>query len=129
MQYFFKQNKFKNKKIEHNGIIFDSKKEYSRYMELKLLEQAGIIKNLKRQVKYVLIPTQYEIQSEILKNGKIKENKKVIERECSYIADFVYEENDKTVVEDVKSEITKTPEYKIKKKLMLYIHKIKIKEI
>ena len=129
MRYFFKQNKFKNQKIEFNGMIFDSKKEYSRYMELKLLEQAGIIKNLKRQVKYVLIPTQYEIQSETLKNGKIKENKKVIERECSYIADFVYEENDKTVVEDVKSEITKTVDYKIKKKLMLYVHNIKIKEV
>ena len=129
MQYFFKQNKFKNQKIEFNGMIFDSKKEYSRYMELKLLEQAGIIKNLKRQVKYVLIPTQYEIQSETLKNGKIKENKKVIERECLYIADFVYEENDKTIVEDVKSEITKTADYKIKKKLMLYVHNIKIKEV
>lgn len=129
MQYFFKQNKFKNQKIEFNGMTFDSKKEYSRYMELKLLEQVGIIKNLQRQIKYVLIPAQYETYTTTLKNGKIKEQRKLIERECSYIADFVYEENGQIIVEDVKSEITKTPEYKIKKKLMLYIHKIKIKEI
>lgn len=97
---------------------YDSKKEYHRAAELKILERAGIISNLNEQVKYELIPPQYEII-----NGK----KKCIERAISYYADFQYTENGNTIVEDVKG--FRTEVYKIKKKLMLYIHGVKIREV
>lgn len=107
--------KYNNKKITVNGQVFDSKKEANRYQELLLLEKAGVIKNLSRQVKFVLIPSQRD------------ENGKVIERECSYKADFTYEEGIKTVVEDVKGYRTK--EYIIKRKLLLWQYGIRIREI
>ena len=122
--------KYNNKKVMVDGIKFDSKKEATRYKELKTLERAGIIQNLQRQVKYALIPAQYEPSGEIYTKGKEKgkpKKGKLIERECAYYADFVYTENGKTVVEDTKG--VKTPEYIIKRKLMLYVHNIKIKEM
>ena len=91
--------------------MFDSKKERDRYCELKILEKAKAITDLKRQVKYVLVE----------KKGK--------ERETSYIADFVYKKGNEVVVEDVKSKATKTPLYRLKKKLMLERYNIKIKEV
>lgn len=121
--------KYHNKKIKVDGIIFDSKKEAVRYKELKMLEKAGIIHDVQRQVKYVLIPAQYEHTGEIYTKGKEKgkpKKGKLIERECAYYADFVYTENGETVVEDTKG--VKTHEYIIKRKLMLYVHNIKIKE-
>lgn len=122
--------KYNNRKIIVDGITFDSKKEAKRYKELKTLERAGIIHDLQRQVKYVLIPTQYERTSEAYIKGKDKgkpKKGKLIERECSYYADFVYKlKSGETVVEDAKG--VKTPEYIIKRKLMLYVHNIKIKE-
>jgi hypothetical protein len=109
--------KYHNKFTEVDGIVFHSKKEALRYQELLLLQDSGAITHLRRQVKYVLIPSQKD------------EKGKVIERECSYKADFVYFdiEANKTIVEDTKG--FRTPEYKIKRKLMLYIHNIRIKEV
>ena len=107
-----------------DGMTFDSRKEFLRWRELSLLERAGKITELQRQVKYVLIPTQYEPPAAD-KNDTEKRGK-MIERECSYIADFVYIEKGKLVVEDVKG--FRTPDYKIKRKLMLYVHGIRIKE-
>nr|DAW70652.1 MAG TPA: Endonuclease [Caudoviricetes sp.] len=107
-------SKYHSKKVTVDGITFDSKKEANRYCELRLLERVGEISDLKRQVKFTLIPAQVQ-------NGK------VIERKCSYTADFVYREKDKTIVEDVKG--YRTPEYKIKRKLMLHVHGIKIREV
>lgn len=118
-------NKYRNKKAVYNGIEFDSKKEARRYSELSLLEKAGVISSLQTQVKYVLIPAQREADI-IGKRGGVKPGK-LIEREVSYIADFVYQENGKTVVEDTKG--MKTKEYIIKRKLMLYVHGIRIKEV
>jgi hypothetical protein len=102
-------SKFKANKTILDGIQFDSKREAQRYSELKLLERAGVIQNLRLQVKFELIPKQQG------------------ERACTYIADFVYEENGQTVVEDAKG--MKTKDYIIKRKLMLWIHGIKIREI
>lgn len=119
------RNKYYSKKITLNGETFDSKKEYKRYCELALLEKAGHIADLKRQVKFVLIPAQREPDRIGKRGGKLKG--KLIERECAYIADFVYTENGETVVEDTKG--FRTKDYIIKRKLMLYIHNIKIKEI
>ena len=119
-------NKYKSHKTNANGVIFDSKKEYNRYIELTLLSRSGAIKGLKRQVKFELIPAQYEPDI-INSRGKVKKGK-LIERAVSYIADFVYtDENGKTVVEDTKG--FRTKDYIIKRKLLLYIHGIRIKEI
>ena len=122
------QNKYYNKKCEINGIVFDSRKEARRYQELLLLERAGVIKSLQRQVKYVLIPAQYESFERYGKNGQeLTPGKKLIERECAYVADFVYVEDGKTVIEDTKG--MKTKDYIIKRKLMLYTHGIRIREV
>ena len=112
---FRQPNKYHNKKVG----AFDSKKELKRYHELTLLEKAGHISDLRRQVTYELIPSQ---------KG---EDGKTIERPVKYIADFVYTDNrtGQTIVEDTKSPVTKTKDYIIKRKLMLYIHGIRIKEI
>ena len=108
--------KYNNKKITVNGQVFDSKKEANRYQELLLLEKAGVIKNLSRQVKFVLIPSQRD-----------EATGKVIERECSYRADFEYTEDGKTIVEDVKG--FRTKEYIIKRKLLLWLYGTKIREV
>lgn len=122
------QNKYYNKKCTVNGIIFDSRKEARRYQELLLLQRAGVIKSLQRQVKYVLIPAQYESFERYGKNGQeLTPGKKLIERECAYVADFVYVEDGKTVIEDTKG--MKTKDYIIKRKLMLYTHGIRIREV
>ncbi len=111
------RNKYGNKKITYNGITFDSIKEKDRYIELRLLERAGAISDLQRQVKYMLIPAQ---------RG---ENGKVIEKAIFYIADFVYSQNGQIIVEDTKSPITRTKDYILKRKMMLYFHGIQIKEV
>lgn len=108
-------------------IIFDSKKEARRFMELRYLEQCGKIRDLQRQKKYILIPAQREPDTIGKRGGIIKG--RLIERECAYIADFVYydTEQEQTIVEDTKG--IKTPEYIIKRKLMLYVHGIRIQEV
>ena len=126
--------KYNNKKVMVDGIKFDSKKEAERYKELKMLERAGHITGLQRQVKYALVPAQYEPSDEIYTKGKEKgkpKKGKLIERECAYYADFVYTENGKTVVEDVKGyrDGQAYNLFTIKRKLMLYVHNIKIKEM
>lgn len=113
-----------------DGIIHDSAKEADRWCELKLLERSGIITGLDRQVKYVLIPAQYETYKRYGKNGaRLKDGIRLFEKECAYIADFVYQFADtgEIVVEDVKG--FKTKEYRIKKKLMLWVHGIRIQEV
>lgn len=99
-------SKYRARKTEIDGIKFDSKKEGRRYEELKLLERAGEIKNLQLQPRFTL-------QENFKYQGKT-------ERKITYIADFMYEEKKgQVVVEDVKSEITKTPLYRVKRKLFL----------
>lgn len=118
-----KQNKYGSNKVEMDGILFDSRREAARYNQLKLLEQAGIIRDLRRQVKYVLIPSQYS-KTEFNKN----KTPKVIEKECAYYADFVYiDEFGAEHVEDTKG--MRTTDYIIKRKLMLHVHGIRIEEV
>lgn len=117
--------KYGNKKVEINGHVFDSRKEARRYQELRLLEKAGAIQDLQTQVKFILIPAQHE-RNTIGPRGGIRKGK-LIERECAYVADFVYTENGNTVVEDTKG--FKTKDYIIKRKMMLWMHGIRIKEI
>ena len=121
-------NKHKNIKTTIDGITFDSKKEAKRYQELKLLEKAGEIQGLELQKRFVLLPSQYEGYVRYGKKGqRLKDGIRCIEKECAYIADFVYQENGETVVEDVKGR--RLPEYIIKRKMMLYFYGIKVKEV
>lgn len=124
-----KRNKYYAKKCVLDGIEFDSKKEAHRYAELLLLQRAKEISGLQRQVKFVLIPVQYEMYERYGKNGKeLAPGKRLLEKECAYIADFVYTNKDgKLVVEDTKG--VKTKDYIIKRKLMLFIHGIRVKEV
>ena len=120
--------KYGNKKITVDGITFDSRREYNRYRELKLLERAGQIQGLELQKKFVLIPAQYTTFARYGKKGqRLKDGRKCLEKECAYIADFVYTENGQPVVEDTKG--MRTKDYIIKRKLTLYVHGIKIKEV
>ena len=101
--------KYKSKKIILDNIKFDSRKEGNRYEELKILEQAGLIKELELQ-------KVFELQPSFKKNGKTY-------RKITYKADFYYYDNhlQRYVVEDVKG--FKTEVYKIKKKLFEYVYK------
>lgn len=122
--------KYNNKKIEVDGMTFDSKKEANRYKELSLLQKAGEISGLQTQVRYVLIPSQREVSDEVYTRGENKgkyKPGKLLERECTYVADFVYYKDGEVIVEDTKG--FRTKEYIIKRKLMLYVHHIQIKEI
>lgn len=108
----FKVSKYGASKYEG----YDSMKEYRRAQELKMLEKAGEISDLREQVRFELIPSQRGA------DGRISE------RECSYIADFVYTDaaTGQRVVEDSKG--VRTKDYIIKRKLMLWVHGIEIRE-
>ena len=103
-------SKYNNKKVQG----FDSIREMGRYQELQLLERAGKIQGLQRQVAFELIPKQYDDNGKFLFHG------------ITYIADFTYWKDGVYIVEDVKG--FRTKEYNIKKKLMYYFRHIKIKE-
>jgi hypothetical protein len=109
------------------SLLFDSKREARRHTQLQLLQAAGAIRDLQRQVKFVLIPAQREPDTIGPKGGR--KQGKLLERECAYIADFVYTdcETGETVVEDTKG--VRTKDYVIKRKLMLYVHGIRIREV
>ena len=101
--------KYRNRKTVVDGITFDSAKEARRWIELTLLDKAGAISNLRRQVRFPLSV-----------NGQLI---------CTYIADFCYTENGHEIVEDVKSAHTrKLPVFRIKYKLMRAIHGVAIRE-
>lgn len=119
-------NKYGASKVTVDGVTFDSKKEARRWQELKILEKAGKITSLRRQVKFVLIPTQRGPEEIGPKGGR--KPGKLLEKECSYIADHVYlDQEGKVHVEDTKG--VRTEAYRIKKKLMLFVHGIIIEEV
>jgi Protein of unknown function (DUF1064) len=106
--------KYRNKKTALDGITFDSKREAARYSELRLLERAGHIRSLSLQPKFTLVDSQRRA------DGKA-------ERPVVYIADFMYFQGENCIVEDAKG--VKTPDYVIKRKLMLSRHGITVKEV
>ena len=108
-------SKFRNVKTVIDGVKFDSKAESRRYLELNLMQQAGLIFCLQMQIKYTLIARQKRADG-------------VTELPVFYVADFQYFEKGKLVVEDVKGGKS-TPEFIIKRKLMLEKHGITIKEV
>lgn len=110
------QSKYGNRKCEWRGITFDSEREMNRFIILSHDQEAGKISDLKRQVKFELFPSQKD------------ENGKVIERPCTYVADFTYrDKNGNLVVEDAKG--LRTQVYVLKRKAMLYFHHIRVKEV
>lgn len=123
-----KKSKYKSRKTTVDGIVFHSEKEANRYSELKLLQKLGKISDLELQKEFILIPSQRG-PSTMNSKGKIIEGK-VIERKCSYYADFCYkDEKGNYIVEDTKSGRFRTTDYVIKRKLMLFIHGIRVVEL
>lgn len=119
-------SKYGSRKITVEGIEFDSKREANRYRELRVLQAAGRISELQLQVPFELIPAQREPDTYGVRGGLRRG--KLIEHAVVYYADFVYiDEHGKKIVEDAKG--VKTDVYKIKKKLMLFVHGIRIKEV
>ena len=112
MSYDKMRVKYKNTKIEFEGILFHSKGELKRYKELCLLEKSGEISELERQKKYIL-------QEKYTKNSR-----KI--REISYIADFVYKDKKGVVIEDFKG--FRTEMYKLKKKIFEFKYPYEITE-
>ena len=128
-------NKYGAKRVvAPNGEIFDSSKEYRRWCELQLLERAGKVSGLKRQVTFELIPAQRAESTEVYKAGPQKGLPKpgeVIEKPTKYVADFVYcDEHGNTVVEDTKGckRGAAYDLFSIKRKLFLYRYGVRIKE-
>jgi hypothetical protein len=122
-----------NRKTVVDGIEFDSAKEARRYTELKLMERAGKISDLKLQEEYELIPAQYETVERYGKKGqRLKDGKRCIEKSCIYKADFVYMRGGQLVVEDVKGyrdpASAAYAKFVIKRKLMLWRYGIRVIE-
>ena len=114
-------SKYGNRKVEVGGITFDSKKEMRRWLELDAMAKAGEISDLRRQVSFELIPSQ-------------RIDGKVVERSCDYVADFTYYDRDGNfVVEDVKGYRNPSSagyaKFVIKRKLVLWIHGVRIVEV
>lgn len=108
--------KYRNRKVVVDGIKFDSEREARRYKTLKILADNGYISELELQKSFELIPAQRDASG------------KLLERKCTYKADFVYKDNDgNLVVEDTKG--FKTKDYLIKRKLMLERYGIVIQEV
>lgn len=123
-------NKYGNHKVVVDGSVYDSKKEARRWLELKCMESHGVIKDLERQKKFVLIPAQFEPDTIGPRGGR--KRGKLLEHEVAYYADFCYTDaqTGEYIVEDAKSPITReNAQYIIKRKLMLYIHHIRIREV
>ena len=127
------RSKYHAKKVTCNGIVFDSGKEANRYANLLMLERAGAISELKLQKRYELIPAQYETYERYGKNGKrLKDGRRCVEKSVVFVADFAYIDIDgNRVVEDVKGYKNSTAYdvFVIKRKLMLLVHGIRVREV
>lgn len=106
------RSKYHAKKTCVDGITFDSRREADRYLVLKNMEEDGAIEDLRRQVRYELVPA-FDV------NGKHY-------RPVYYVADFTYRENGHEVIEDVKG--MKTDVYRLKAKLVAYRYGANIRE-
>lgn len=133
MRKFFpkrqKGRKYNNKKVEYNGILFDSKKEKDRFVFLKEAEEQGLISNLQRQVKFELLPAIKEKYIKHLKT-KEKECERTVQLAISYTCDFQYEKDGVVVVEDIKPSPALIPkEFVLKEKLFRYKYGFSIKRV
>ena len=121
-----RRRKYGNKTISNALGEFDSKGEYQRWLFLLDAQREGRISNLRRQVEYELLPTQYKTEIVHLKT-KDKAVQRVAERAVTYIADFVYEKDGETIAEDFKG--FPDDKYPIKRKMMLFFHGISVREV
>lgn len=123
------RSKYRNTKVEFQGIKFDSKREMQRYIVLKDAEDKGLIQDLQMQVKFELIPAVKETYIKHLKT-KDKECERTLQLPITYTCDFAYTKDGVLVVEDVKISVSLLPkEYVLKKKMMFALKGIKIREI
>ena len=134
-------NKYNSTKFTRDGETFDSQAEFKRFRELTIMQEKGEIYDLKRQVEYELLPAYFESipTGEYYKRGERKGMPKFkdvcIEQAVKYYADFVYTitATGETIVEDVKGYVDPMSagyaKFVLKRKLMLHIHGIKVKEI
>ena len=106
------RSKYHAKKTTVDGITFDSRREADRYLVLKGMEDDGAIEDLRRQVRYELVPA-FDVDG-------------MHYRPVYYVADFVYVEDGKEVVEDVKG--MRTDEYRLKSKLFARRYGVSIRE-
>lgn len=110
--------KYFSSKVKMYGMTFDSKTEASHYMKLKTRQENGEITNLQLQVEFEIIPKLVVDELKVLKT-KTKLVHKVLERAAHYTADFVYEENGKIIIEEVKSRGTMLArDYPLRRKLI-----------
>lgn len=124
-----KPNKYGNKKVEVDGLLFDSKKEMQRYLVLKDAERNGVISDLKTQVRYELIPPVKEKYIKHLKT-KDKECERTIQLAITYTCDFQYIKDGVLVIEDVKASPKMLPkEFVLKEKMMFALKNLKIKKV
>lgn len=126
------KSKYLAKKVEVDGIEFDSKKEANHYLFLKSQQEQGLISSLRVHVPFELIPTQYEeVIKYTPKHHKEKKVKRVVEKSVVYYADFVYDKNGERVVEDTKGYKfgTAYAVFVIKRKLMRWLHGIQVVEV
>lgn len=124
-----RRQKYGNIKTTFRGMEYDSKRERDRHIFLLNAEREGTISDIRRQVTFHLLPAQYETVEKQLKT-KTKQVKVCVERAVDYIADFTYMKDGQLVVEDTKiAKKLLPPEYVLKRKMMLYFHGIKIKEV
>lgn len=106
------RSKYKARKTVVDGITFDSRREADRYLVLKSMEEDGVIEDLRRQVRYELVPS-FDVDEKHY-------------RPIYYVADFTYRENGHEVIEDVKG--MKTDVYRLKAKLVAYRYGMNIRE-
>ncbi len=119
--------KYGNKRLTIDGVTWDSKREYQRWLVLRQAEKDGLISNLERQPKFELVPAIKETYIKHLKT-KDKECERTAQLPITYTADFQYIKDGKTVVEDVKASKFMLPkEFTIKAKLMRYVHGIAVR--
>ena len=124
-----KGQKYKNKKIEIDGILFDSTKEGKRYLVLKQALDKGEIQDLQLQVKYELIPSIKEEYVEHLKT-KDKIKTRTLQLPITYTCDFQYIKNGELVIEDVKASPKMLPkEFTLKEKLLFWKYRLKIRKV
>lgn len=117
--------KYRNQKCSYDGMTFDSKHERDRYCELRLLQKAEKISDLRCQVSFRLVPEQRGPDTLGPRGGRRRG--RVLEKAVDYVADFVYVKDGQTVVEDAKG--VRTKDYIIKRKLMLWLHGIRVQEV
>ena len=115
------KNKFNAHKVTYRGMTFDSRKEFKRFLYLQFLEKKGVISQLRRQVKFQIIPPLYVARTvNHAKTTRIKS--RLIDSPAYYTCDFLYRENGRIIIEDVKSaETARLKDYILRRKLMIRI--------